>query len=88
LDAYDNPVPALLQIEVIMNDTEMKTCTSHKYEVDCSNINNETGQKKWVKIWINQVGQFLQFKMKNNQAGARINVHAMIPGLQPVGRLI
>mgnify|MGYP003619270111 CR=1 FL=1 len=84
------PIPALLQIDVLTNNNENTDFSNPQftYLVDCSAINNEGGGKKWVKIWINQVGQFLQFKMSNNQAGAKIQVHAMMPGFQPLGRLI
>lgn len=93
LTEWDDPTvetPALLRIDVLTNnneDTDFSNPT-FTYLVDCSAINNEKGGKKWVKIWINQVGQFLQFKMSNNQAGAKIQVHAMMPGFQPLGRLI
>lgn len=83
-------VPAFLQIKVLTNNNEGTNWSDPTFEylVDCSPINNEQGGKKWVKIWINQVGQFLQFQMSNNQAGAQIKVHAMMPGFQPLGRLI
>jgi hypothetical protein len=89
-DEDATPVPALLRIDVLTNnneDTDFSNPT-FTYLVDCSAINNEKGGKKWVKIWINQVGQFLQFKMSNNQAGAKIQVHAMMPGFLPLGRII
>lgn len=83
-------VPATLTVEVITsnNDYPNASTPQFKYEVDCTNINREKGSKKWVKIWINQVGQFLQFRITNRQAGADIQVHAMMCGFQPVGRLI
>lgn len=83
-------IPAQLRVDVLTNNNEDTDFTNPQftYLIDCSAINNEKGDKKWVKIWINQVGQFLQFKMSNNQAGAQIKVHAMMPGFQPVGRLI
>jgi len=89
-DADATPVPALLQIDVLTNNNEGTDFSNptFTYLVDCSPINNEKGGKKWVKIWINQVGQFLQFKMSNNQAGAKIQVHAIMPGFLPLGRLI
>ncbi len=89
-DANGDPVPAYLNVDVLVNNNEGVDFSNptFKYVVDCSPINNELGGKKWVKIWINQVGQFLQFRMYNNQAGAKIRVHAMMPGFQPLGRLI
>ena len=84
------PIPALLNVDVLTNNNESPDFSNptFSYKVDCSAINNERGGKKWVKIWINQVGQFLQFRMSNNQAGAKIQVHAMMPGFQPIGRLV
>jgi len=89
-DTAQTPVPALLRIDVLTNNNEDTDFSNPQfsYLIDCSSIKNEKGGKKWVKIWINQVGQFLQFKMSNNQAGAKIQVHAMMPGFQPLGRLI
>ena len=87
-DDAGNPVPAFLDIDVITNDTDVDTIPTFQYRVDCSNLVGEIGSKKWVKIWINQTAQFLQFRMKNNQAGAKIKVHAMMPGFLPTGRLI
>lgn len=84
----DTPASAFLEIDVITNDTDMDSSPTFKYRVDCSNLPGQIGSKKWVKIWINQTAQFLQFKMRNNQAGAKIQVHAMMPGLQPVGCLV
>ncbi len=87
-DANDIPVPAFLDIDVITNDTDVDSVPTFQYRVDCTNLVGEIGSKKWVKIWINQTSRFLQFRMKNNQAGAKIQVHAMMPGFQPLGRLV
>ncbi len=89
-DEAATPVPALLRVDVITNNNEDPDFSNPQFTrlVDCSAINNEKGDKKWVKIWINQVGQFLQFKLSNQQSGAEIKVHAMMPGFQPVGKLI
>lgn len=87
-DVNDVPVPAFLDIDVITNDTDVNSVPTFKYRVDCSNLPGEIGSKKWVKIWINQTSRFLQFRMRNNQAGAKIAVHAMMPGFAPAGRLI
>lgn len=82
------PVPAFLDIDVITNDTDVNSVPTFQYRIDCTNLVGEIGSKKWVKIWINQTSRFLQFRMRNNQAGAKIQVHAMMPGLQPLGRLV
>ena len=87
-DESDNPVPAFLDIDVITNDTDIDSVPTYQYRIDCSNLEGEIGSKKWVKIWINQTSKFLQFRMRNNQAGAKIQVHAMMPGFQPTGRLV
>lgn len=89
-DGFGLPVPALLDIDVWVGNAEGVDISDpqFKYQVDCSPINNEKGGKKWVKIWISQVGQFLQFRMRNNQSGAKIQVHAMMPGFLPVGRIL
>ena len=87
-DESDDPVPAFLDIDIITNDTDVDSVPTFQYRVDCSNLEGEIGSKKWVKIWINQTAKFLQFRMRNNQAGAKIQVHAMMPGFQPCGRLI
>jgi len=82
------PVPALIDIDIITNDSTMIVKPTFTIQVDCSLLPNENGTKKWVKIWINQVARFLQFRIRNNQAGAKIKVHAMMPGMQGIGRLI
>lgn len=87
-DGNGNPVSAFLDIDVIINDSNVNSVPSFTYKVDCSNLNSEIGSKRWVKIWINQTAKFLQFRMRNNQAGAKIQVHAMMPGLSSTGRLV
>ena len=87
-DGAGDPEKAFIDIDIITNDYTQNTDPPRTYKVDCSNINNQTGSKKWVKIWINQTAQFLQFRMRNNQAGAKIQVHAMMPGFQPLGRIL
>jgi hypothetical protein len=87
-DGAGDPEKAFIDIDIITNDYTQDTNPPRTYKVDCSNINNQTGSKKWVKIWINQTAQFLQFRMRNNQAGAKIQVHAMMPGFQPLGRIL
>lgn len=87
-DENDVAVPAFLDIEVITNDTDVDTAPAYQYRVDCSNLPGEIGSKQWVKIWINQTAKFLQFRMNNNQAGAKIKVHAIMPGFSPTGRLV
>jgi len=88
-------VPAVLEIDVFVNDVAAatepsfggKSGPSFNYKIDLTET-PANGSKKWSKIWINQTSRFIQFKIKNNQAGAKIQVHAMILGVQPVGRLV
>lgn len=87
-DADGDDIPAFLDIDVITNDNEINSSPPISYRVDCSNLEGEIGQKQWVKIWINQTARFIQFRMRNNQAGADIRVHAMMPGFQPLGRIV
>ncbi len=86
IDGVD--VPAFLNIDVITNDNEIDTKPTFTYQIDCTNTPLEIGSKRWVKIWINQTAKFVQFRLHNTQAGAKIKVHAMMPGFQPVGRLV
>jgi hypothetical protein len=87
-NADGSVVPALLDIDIITNDTDINSVPTFQYNIDCTNLEGETGSKRWAKIWINQTARFLQFRMRNNQAGAKIKVHAMMPGFQPLGRLV
>ena len=87
-DDNGDPVPAFLDIDIITDDRGINTKPAFSYRIDCTNLPGEIGDKKWVKIWINQTASFLQFKMRNNQAGANIQVHAMMPGFQPTGELL
>lgn len=85
-------VPAKLDIQIIVNDNEQSTQVSPgqpvPYEGNCTNLVFETGIKKWYKVFINQTGRFIQFRMLNQQAGSTINIQAMMPGFAPVGRLL
>lgn len=91
-DFDDNPVQANITVEIITNDTEQPTQIStfniSPYRANASNLSTEVGIKKWNKIWINQTARFIQFNVKNQQAGAVIKIQAMMPGFASVGRLI
>lgn len=84
--------PAKIQIEIITNDdqtnTQLDDNTDYPYQGNCTNLSFENGRKKWYKVFINQTGRFIQFRLTNIQAGATINIQATMPGFQPVGRLI
>lgn len=86
------PQPAKMEIDIITNDMDEKTQimnnTPNPYQGSMTNLIFEDGSKKWYKVFINQVGKFIQFRLRNNQAGAKVNIQATMPGFQPVGRLI
>lgn len=85
------PVDAILQVRVITNDvghpTDLSVPNNNYYEVNLSSNEQENGSKKWVKIWVNQTANFIQLDLSNNQAGADVKIHAIMPGFAPVGRL-
>ena len=89
-DRLGVPVPAQLRVDVLTNNNEGTDFSNptFTYLVDCTDPVLELGTKKWVKIWINQVGQFLQLQFSNNQSGAQIKIHAIMPGFRPLGRLV
>lgn len=86
------PVKAKIDIEVITNDSNAKTQLNNPadipYQGNMTNMILETQQKKWYKVFINQTGKFIQFRFKNQQGGAQVNIQAIMPGFQPVGRMI
>lgn len=86
------PVPCKLDIDIIVNDvpenTQLVSNARVPYQGNCTNLTLEDGTKKWYKVFINQTGKFIQFKINSLQAGATINIQAMMPGFAPVGRLI
>ncbi len=85
-------LPAKLLIDIITNDdgnkTKLNNLDPDTYQANCSNMIFEEGSKKWYKLFINQVGKFIQFRFRNIQAGAKINIQATMMGFQPIGRLI
>lgn len=90
------PVPCELEVDVIVNDvadtTQLEDSSGatirNPYRVNCSPSRNDEGTKKWVKIYPNQTGRFIQFRVRNQQALSVIEIHAMMPGFDAVGRLI
>ena len=91
-DVEGNPIDAILKVRVITNDTEQPTDLTvpngNYYEVNLTSHQEVNGIKKWVKIWINQTARFIQLELSNNQAGANVQIQALMPGFAPVGRLI
>lgn len=83
---------AKMTIQVITNDsgenTQLNNLSPNPYQGNLTNMTFEKGSKKWYKVFINQTGKFIQFKLTNQQAGANINIQATMPGFCPVGRLI
>lgn len=85
---------AKIEIDVFTDDRQGNNTTvlndnvPFPYQGNCTNISLETGTKKWYKVFINQVGKFIQFRFRSQQAGAQINIQAFMPGFQPLGRLI
>lgn len=79
-------------INVIVNDvghdTQLNNPNQQPYQGTVTNLSFEDGVKKWYKVYINQTGRFIQFRVGNLQAGAKIDIHAIMPGFQSVGRLI
>jgi hypothetical protein len=86
------PVPAILNVQCISNDTERSTQINNfnpsPYQVNLSSNIDENGIKKWYKVYINQTARFVQFQVINNQAGSSVQIHAMMPGFLPTGRLV
>lgn len=86
------PQEAILQVRCISNDTEQSTqvypYNPAPYQVNLSSHVSENGIKKWYKLWINQTARFIQFQVINNQSGAIVQIHAIMPGFAPVGRMI
>lgn len=86
------PTDAKLQVRVIVNDTEQSTQVNSfnpaPYEVNLTNAQAPNGIKKWYKLFVNQVGRFIQLELSNAQAGAKIEIQAIMPGFAGIGRLI
>ena len=81
-----------MSIDIITNDvghkTQLNNLSQDPYQGNMTNIVFEDGSKKWYKVFINQTGKFIQFRLRNRQSGAKVNIQATMPGFQPVGRLI
>lgn len=84
--------PAKMSIDIIVNDvghkTQLNNLSQDPYQGNMTNMVFEDGNKKWYKVFINQTGKFIQFRLRNRQSGAKVNIQATMPGFQPVGRLI
>lgn len=84
------PQNTKLLVNCIVNDRPqtivMNSFNPDPFEVNLDDILD--GEKKWYKLWINQVGKFVQFEVISRQAGSRVQIQAIMPGFGPVGRLI
>lgn len=95
-DAEGDPDKCFIDVEVFVNDipdvTQVENSSlvtiQHPYRVNCTPDARDAGTKRWYKIYINQVGRFVQFRVKNTQALSQIQIHAIMPGFDGVGRLI
>jgi hypothetical protein len=87
-DQEGNEIPAILTLDVYTDDNPNRTDPNFSYEIDCTNLTGVEGSKKWIKIWINQVGKFIQLKFSNEQAGANMKIQAFMPGIAAIGRLV
>lgn len=86
------PTDAKLKVKVIVNDvpdyTQLNGFNTEPYEINLTNQEASNGTKKWYKLFINQIGRFVQFQFENAQAGAKIEIQAIMPGFAGIGRLI
>lgn len=86
------PQNAILQVRCITNDNEQSTIVPpynpSPYQVNLTNLQSENGIKKWYKLWINQTARFIQFEIINNQSGATVQIHAIMPGFAGIGRMV
>ncbi len=88
------PDSAKMVIDIITNSrnpeqiSQLNNPATYPYQGNCTNMTFQDGAKKWYKVFINQTGTFIQFRLRNTQAGSNIRVQATMPGFQPLGRLI
>lgn len=91
-DADDNVIPAKINVDVFSNDSNVPTTvypiSVNPYEGNMTNADGRISKKKWFKMFINQTSRFIQFRVRNTQAGVSVKIHAIMPGFMPVGRLI
>lgn len=95
-DIDGNKIGGSLIIDVYANDTFTSTGSSpiystqvdFGYEANISNFDSRKSLKVWRKVFINQNARFLQFRVRNAQAGTNIAIHGMEFGFMPGGRMI
>lgn len=85
-------VNASIDIDIITNDLseriQINNPSPEPLQCNSTNLIFEDGFKKWYKTYINQTAEFIQFRVKNRQSGAKIAIQATMPGFMPSGRLI
>ena len=85
-----------MEVEVYTNDnTQYHTQIRSTALIPLGDMSNRSANglyrvasKRWTKVFINQTGDFVQFKLKNTQPGARVRIHALNVGMMPTGRTI
>ncbi len=86
------PTDAIMRVGVFTNDIQypisIESINENFFTINLTSHDQENGVKKWCKVWINQTARFVQFLAYNNQAGAKVQIHAIMPGFLPTGRLV
>jgi hypothetical protein len=86
------PSDAKLQVRVIVNDkdesTQVGSFNPSPYEINLTSEKASQGIKKWYKLYVNQVGRFIQLEFSNTQAGAKVEIQAIMMGMSGVGRIV
>ena len=82
-----DPIRTFFDANVVLNDN-VANSRPLRYQVNCTNLPEETQVRRWYKMWVNNTGKFVQLHIKNEQSGSVINIHAIMLGLKPVGRVI
>jgi len=81
-----------MRVGVFTNDIQypisIESINENFFTINLTSHDQENGVKKWCKLWINQTARFVQFLAYNNQAGAKVQIHAIMPGFLPTGRLV
>lgn len=78
-------------LDIIANDVregiQVNNIVQNPIRCNNSSLVLEDGVKKWYQVWVNLTAQSIQFRLRNQQAGAKINIHAIMLGFQPTGKL-
>lgn len=86
------PENAVIQVQIITNDANtpvrIENGSPIPLQPNCTNLKFQDESKKWYKLFVNQIGKFIQLKVTSIQAGASISIHATIYGFQGIGRII